>query len=99
MRPGSLSENVLAKIHQAEHLKQLVAQTPIDTPKYLQQFLEWAVVSDETTRMIIRAEEQLSEEALHALRARSGLNGQWETYRTSASQLQTLIEQYAPLQR
>jgi hypothetical protein len=98
MWPGSLSENALGKLQQAERLKRLVAQTPVDASEHLRWLLEWAIASDETTRLVIRAEEQLSAETLHALRARSDLNGQWETYRTSPSQLRILIEQYAPLQ-
>ncbi len=97
MRPGSLQENVLAKIHQAECLKQWIAQIPRDDPQYVQRLLGWAIASDEATRLVLRIEEKLSEETVHALQVRSEVNGQWETYRQSPSQLRGLLEQYIAL--
>jgi hypothetical protein len=96
-RPGSLQESVLAKIHQAEDLKRVVAQTPEDDPKYLQRLLEWAIASDEATRLVLRAEERLSQEAVHTLRAHCERTSQWETYCASPSRLRAVIERYLAL--
>jgi hypothetical protein len=89
-----LIDDLLSKIGEAESLQAQVVELLHCDDKLLRNAfaLRWAVVADEATRLIILAEEQLSEEQILEIKQTvdSKYPGCWEGYRENSGRLAQL---------
>jgi hypothetical protein len=78
-------EALLAKVHEAEQLSARIKQLEQDSEEQKMTILRWAVIADESTKLMIQAEEQLSPAQLVRVKAEVNIQGQdlWTLYRQS----------------
>ncbi|MBA2392832.1 MAG: hypothetical protein H0V70_08800 [Ktedonobacteraceae bacterium] len=83
----SLQEAIIAKVAEAEQLVVDIKALAQDSEESNYAILRWAVVSDETQKLMIQAEERLSPAQLARLQAEinvgreAGQIDRWRTYR------------------
>jgi hypothetical protein len=73
-----------AKFKEAEALSSFIRQSGRDSEEQTEAIFRWAVVGDETTRLMLQAEEQLSSAQLARLKAEingEGPRDMWSKYR------------------
>jgi hypothetical protein len=83
----SLQEAIMVKLAEAEQLAADIKTLPQESEEGNYAILRWAVVGDETQKLMIQAEEQLSPAQLARLQAEinigreAGQIDRWRTYR------------------
>lgn len=83
----SLQEAIMVKLAEAEQLAADIKTLPQPSEESNYAILRWAVVGDETQKLMIQAEEQLSPAQLARLQAEintgreAGQIDRWRTYR------------------
>ena len=80
-----LRTTLRAKFREAEALSARIRLLDQDSEEQKEVIFRWAVVGDETTKLMIQAEEQLSSERLAHLKQEINRSGQdrWAHYRGS----------------
>src|SRR5216684_658326 len=87
-RERMLEDTLQAKLKEAEKLSAQIKQLDQESEEFTATILRWAVVGDETTALMIQAEEQLSPGRLAHLKAKInglevGVPDLWAKYRQS----------------